>query len=188
MKVHSRKYVIRTQPKTQWPREFQYYFFFSNFLMEWGWIHLVLRPLFGILHQPQITDDDVCGAIGVMRIGRGNRITRRKHTPVPLCPPQIPHDLTRARIRAAAMGSRRLTAWALTRPNEQGNTKRFHESFYFRTPLYFKKLSNYKPFLSAQMYTVRFVRYIRVPYNDGLRLKIRGEWPWRMICNMWSRK
>jgi hypothetical protein len=31
---------------------------------------------------------------------------------VPLCPPQIPHDLT----RAATMGSQRLTAWATGRP------------------------------------------------------------------------
>jgi hypothetical protein len=44
-----------------------------------------------------------------MRIGRGNRITWRKPAPVPLCPPQIPHDLSRARTRAAAVGSRRLT-------------------------------------------------------------------------------
>jgi hypothetical protein len=29
---------------------------------------------------------------------------------VPLCPPQIPHDLTWDRTRAAAMGSQRLTA------------------------------------------------------------------------------
>jgi hypothetical protein len=27
-----------------------------------------------------------------MKIGRGNRSTRRKPTPAPLCPPQIPHD------------------------------------------------------------------------------------------------
>jgi hypothetical protein len=45
-----------------------------------------------------------------MRIGRGNRSTRRKTAPVPLCPPQIPHDLTLARTRAATVGSRRLTA------------------------------------------------------------------------------
>jgi hypothetical protein len=32
-----------------------------------------------------------------------------------LCPPQIPYDLTWARIRAAAVGSRRLTAWAMAR-------------------------------------------------------------------------
>jgi hypothetical protein len=51
----------------------------------------------------------MCGAIGGM-LGRGNRNTRRKPAPVPLCPPQIPHDLTRARTRDAAVESRRLTA------------------------------------------------------------------------------
>jgi hypothetical protein len=49
--------------------------------------------------------DDECGAVGGMRIGRENRSTRRKPAPVPLCPPQIPHDLTWARTRAAAVGS-----------------------------------------------------------------------------------
>jgi hypothetical protein len=38
-------------------------------------------------------DDDECGAVGEMRIGKGNRSTRRKPTPVTLCPPQIPHDM-----------------------------------------------------------------------------------------------
>jgi hypothetical protein len=56
------------------------------------------------------------GAFGGMEIGRGNRSTRRKPSPVPLCPPQIPFDLTRARTRAAAVGSQRLTAWATARP------------------------------------------------------------------------
>jgi hypothetical protein len=37
--------------------------------------------------------DDGCGAIGGMQIGRGNRSTRRKPAPEPLCPLQIPHDL-----------------------------------------------------------------------------------------------
>jgi hypothetical protein len=55
-------------------------------------------------------DDDECGAVGGMRIGRGNPSSRRKPAPVPLCSPQIPHDLTRARTRAAAVVSRRLTA------------------------------------------------------------------------------
>jgi hypothetical protein len=43
-----------------------------------------------------------------MGIGRGNRSTRRKPAPVPLCPPQIPHDLNWDRTRAAAVGSLRL--------------------------------------------------------------------------------
>jgi hypothetical protein len=37
--------------------------------------------------------DDDYGAVGGMRIGRGNQSTRRKPAPVPLCAPQIPHDL-----------------------------------------------------------------------------------------------
>jgi hypothetical protein len=44
------------------------------------------------------------------RIGRRNQSTRRKPAPVPLCPRQIPHDLTWARTWAAAVGIRRLTA------------------------------------------------------------------------------
>jgi hypothetical protein len=78
-----------------------------------------LNPLgtTGLLYQPQMIDnDDDCGATGGMRIGRGNRSTRRKPAPVPLCPPQISHDLIRARTRAAAVGSHRLTAWAMARP------------------------------------------------------------------------
>jgi hypothetical protein len=51
-----------------------------------------------------------------MKIGNGNRSTRRKSGPAPLCPPQIPLDQTQARTRAAAVGSQRLTAWAIARP------------------------------------------------------------------------
>jgi hypothetical protein len=87
--------------------------YFDFFLMGWDWVHLVQRPLFGQLYQPRTIDDYDCGAIDGMRICRGNRSTRIKPAPVPLCPPQIPHDLTRARTRVAAVGSRRLTAHEL---------------------------------------------------------------------------
>jgi hypothetical protein len=50
-----------------------------------------------------------CGAIGGIKIGRGNRSTRRKPAPAPFCPPQIPLDKTRARTRAAAVGSPKIT-------------------------------------------------------------------------------
>jgi hypothetical protein len=43
-----------------------------------------IRP---IVPAPGDYDD---GEIGGM-IGRGNRCTRRKRAPVPLCPPQTPH-------------------------------------------------------------------------------------------------
>jgi hypothetical protein len=39
----------------------------------------------------------------------------QKPVPVPLCPPQIPDELTRDRIRASAVGSRRLTPSAMAR-------------------------------------------------------------------------
>jgi hypothetical protein len=45
-----------------------------------------------------------------MGSGKGNRSTGRKPAPVPLRPPQIPHNLTLARTRADAVGNRRLTA------------------------------------------------------------------------------
>jgi hypothetical protein len=58
-----------------------------------------------IVPAPGDYDDE---EIGGMMIGRGNRSTRRKPAPVPLCPPQIPHA-ARTRTRAAAVGSQRLT-------------------------------------------------------------------------------
>jgi hypothetical protein len=58
-----------------------------------------------IVPAPGDYDD---GEIGE-KIGRGNRNTRRKPAPVPLCPPQTPHA-ARTRTRAAAVGSQRLTA------------------------------------------------------------------------------
>jgi hypothetical protein len=53
-----------------------------------------------IVPAPGDYDD---GEIGGM-IGKGNRSTRRKPAPVPLCPPQTPHAV-RTRTRAAAVGS-----------------------------------------------------------------------------------
>jgi hypothetical protein len=44
---------------------------------------------------------DYDGEFGGMKIGRGNRSTRRKPAPTPLCPPQILLDQT----WAAAVGS-----------------------------------------------------------------------------------
>jgi hypothetical protein len=57
-----------------------------------------------------MVDAEECGTVGGMRIDKGNRSTRRKPTPVPFCPPQIPREETRARTWTAAVGSRRLTA------------------------------------------------------------------------------
>jgi hypothetical protein len=85
----------------------------SNFV-RWGEkVHLVRQPLIGLLYQSRMIDDE-CGTIGGTRIGKGNQSTRRKPARVPLCSPQIPHDLTRARTLAAAVGGRRRTAGGMT--------------------------------------------------------------------------
>jgi hypothetical protein len=69
-------------------------------------LHVTVRwPLTGLLYKPWMIDDDECGTVGGMRIGRGNQCTERNPTPVPLCPPQMPHDLTWAQTQAAAVGS-----------------------------------------------------------------------------------
>jgi hypothetical protein len=63
----------------------------------------------GLLYQPRMIDDDDYGAVGGMRIARGNRSTRRKPAPVPLCPSQIPHDLTWDRTRGGKPATNRLS-------------------------------------------------------------------------------
>jgi hypothetical protein len=77
----------------------------------------------GLLYKPQMIDEGDCGAIGGMKIGRGKLSTRRKPAPAPLCPPQIPHDQTRAWSRVAAVGNQRLTAWAMALPSPTLITK-----------------------------------------------------------------
>jgi hypothetical protein len=81
--------------------------------VESSWVHSARRPLIGILYlSGWLWWWIICG----MKIGRGNRSIRRKPAPPPLCPPQIPLDQTRAGTRAAAVGSQRLTAWAMPWP------------------------------------------------------------------------
>jgi hypothetical protein len=60
-----------------------------------------------IVPAPGDYDD---GEFGGMKIGRGDRSTRRNPAPAPLYPPHIPLDQTRDRTRAAVVGSQRLTA------------------------------------------------------------------------------
>jgi hypothetical protein len=59
--------------------------------------------------QPQMIDEGDCGAIGGMKLA-GETEVLGENLPQRLCPPQIPLDQTRARTRAAAVGSQRLTA------------------------------------------------------------------------------
>jgi hypothetical protein len=56
-----------------------------------------------------------------------------KPVPVPLCPPLIPHGLTRDRTRASAVRGRRLTAWVdVMLLNERRNS----HSFFTRQHMY----------------------------------------------------
>jgi hypothetical protein len=89
------------------------------FLFSWGGVRLSpfgTSAKFGLLYRPWTLDVDECGAVSEIRIGRGNRNTRRKPFPETICPPQISHDLTWVRTRAAAVGSRLLTSSAMARP------------------------------------------------------------------------
>jgi hypothetical protein len=73
-----------------------FFFFFFFFLDSLGGVRLSplgTSAIVGLLYQPRMIDDDDYGAVGGMRIGSGNRSTRIKPAPVPLCPAQIPHDL-----------------------------------------------------------------------------------------------
>jgi hypothetical protein len=63
------------------------------------------------------------GIFGGIKIGWGNQSTRRNRAPASLCPPQIPLDQTRARTQTTAVGSHRLTAWAMARPWPGGLTE-----------------------------------------------------------------
>jgi hypothetical protein len=81
------------------------YWSFTFLGVGWDWVYLVRRPLFGLLYQPRMTDEDECGAVG-KKSGRGIRM--------PLWPPQIPHDLTVTRIRAAGKSATNRLSYGTT--------------------------------------------------------------------------
>jgi hypothetical protein len=64
--------------------------FFGVFFYYWwgGTKSLGTAATSGLLYKPQMIDEGDCGAIGGMKISRGNRSTRRKPAPAPLCTPQ----------------------------------------------------------------------------------------------------
>jgi hypothetical protein len=87
-------------------RNFEIVFPAFLFFLEYSGI----KSTTGLFHQTWMKmDDDERGAVGGMFVRR-NLNTRRKPAPVQLYPPQIPHILKRARTRASAVESRRLSA------------------------------------------------------------------------------
>jgi hypothetical protein len=89
------------------------YFFLISWGGGWEWVHLVRQPLIGLLYQPRMAYE--CGAVGGMRIGRGNRSTGRKPASMTLCLLQITHDLTGARTPASAVRNLLLNSSATVR-------------------------------------------------------------------------
>jgi hypothetical protein len=45
-----------------------YYWLISCGGVGWDWVHLVRRPLFGLLYQPRIIDDVECGAVSGIKL------------------------------------------------------------------------------------------------------------------------
>jgi hypothetical protein len=84
--------------------------FIVNTLSEVRLSALGTAACIDLLYQTQMIDDCDCGAIVGMKIGKGNRSTRRKSAPLLLCPPQIPHDQNQTRTLVDAVGKQRLNA------------------------------------------------------------------------------
>jgi hypothetical protein len=81
------------------------------FYYSWGEVRpsqLGTSAIVSLLYQRIISDR---GAFGGIRIGRGNRITRRKPVPLPLYPPKISHDLAWHRTLATVEGSQQHVLW-----------------------------------------------------------------------------
>jgi hypothetical protein len=87
--------------------------FLNWYIGERGGVQL--DPLGTAATNVPASGDYVDGEIGGMMIGRGNRSSRIKPAPVPLCPPQTPHTAG-TWIRAATVESQQLTAWTTARP------------------------------------------------------------------------
>jgi hypothetical protein len=87
-----------------------------------------------------------------MHIGRGNRNTQREPAPAPIFPPQIPLQQTRSRIRAVAMGSQRITSWAMARPSSPV----YHANLYLQDVVAYKVLVCYRLGFSIPLLFLEF--------------------------------
>lgn len=72
----------------------------------WDWVYSVCQPLFGLLHQPQMIDN--VWSRWWKKNWQGKQQYLEKISP-PLCPPQIPYDLTWSTV----VRSWWLTTWAM---------------------------------------------------------------------------
>jgi hypothetical protein len=85
----------------------------------------------GSLYQPRmVMDDDECGAVGGF-LDRGNRSTRRKSALVPLCLPQIRHELTYGK---ALVFCNYLYCWLLSTLGSNITKSELHDYSAFQIP------------------------------------------------------
>jgi hypothetical protein len=79
---------LSVTPTKVWERRCAYMKAFLSLSLSWGETEATVWPI------APASDDDWSNWWNVK--WQGNRITQRKPPPVPICPPQIPQDLTRA--------------------------------------------------------------------------------------------
>jgi hypothetical protein len=112
--------------------------------------------------------------------GWGNRSTQRKPAPVPLCPPWILDYLTRTRTRAAAVGSRQLTAWTKT-PANKSVTYIFTHLFPFSVAIFRRKYASLQPQACSRTISGMFV-----PHLVTLeRIRVMSIFGFRTRAVMW---
>jgi hypothetical protein len=73
-------------------------------------LRLIVQPC----DEDEEKDDQFFSFFRVME-HQWKELTWENRSTMPLCPPQIPHGLTRDRTRASKVRGRRLTAWAMAR-------------------------------------------------------------------------
>jgi hypothetical protein len=132
----------------------------------------------GLLYLPEMIDYGNCEATGGMKIGMENRSTRRRPPPVPFCPPQIPHYLTRARTRSDALGSQRLTAWGMARPGYSVGLQARRPVFYCRQG----KETLLWLYIPQRPDPVSYPMGTGGSSSEG---KASRVWSWPLISNLW---
>jgi hypothetical protein len=113
--VHTRAFCTRRSAfeLLQFINFLSHQYFFSL-----GWIETETtnaEAITGLIYQPWMMMDDGCGAVGWM-LSRGNRNTRWRPAPVPLCPLQIHHDLARGPIWTSWAAVEHIERYIVCRP------------------------------------------------------------------------
>jgi len=86
---------------------------FRNIIAFWKFPSL--RPFFPSGKERRVDADEYESLMEWYWQGNGE-VVGGNPVPVPLCPTQISHSLTRGRTRASAVKDRRLTSWLMARP------------------------------------------------------------------------